>query len=59
MHAIHAVAERDQLLDDLVVQLARQPRALGLLSGAQRGEISVLAAQALLGVCAQHVDRPP
>jgi hypothetical protein len=52
------MTEGDQLLDDLVVQLARQPRALGLLGGAERGNVGVLAAQPLFGMCPQHVDRP-
>ena len=59
LHAVDTVAERDQLLHNLVVQLARQAAALGLLGGAVRDSISVLAGQPLLGVRAQHVDRAP
>jgi hypothetical protein len=58
LHTIDAMAKRNQLLDNLIVELAGKPAPLGLLRRAQRSNIGVLVLQALLCVRPQDIDRP-
>jgi hypothetical protein len=58
LDAIDAVTEGDQPLHDIIVQLARQASALGLLRRSKRGDRGVHSTVKLLDMLAQHVDGP-